>query len=192
MSLDGYIAGPDDGAEHPLGVGGERLFAWMSAGPEENRVERRLAPPDASLPVVEAWTTDCGALVSGRRTFDIAGGWADGHPIDVPIFVVTHEAPDRGRVEPAGAVRDRRSRAGASSWRSRRRATSTSRWAPPARRSSCCGPGSSTRSRSAWSRACSGAASGCFDHLGADPIDLEQVRVTPSEGVTHLRYRVVR
>ena len=31
-----------------------------------------------------------------------------------------------------------------------------------------------------------------FDHLGADPIDLEQISVTPSDGVTHLRYRVVR
>ena len=75
VSLDGFIAGPDDGLEHPLGVGGERLFTWMNAGPETNRVNQYLAPPDASLPVVEAWTAECGAIVSGRRTFDIAGGW---------------------------------------------------------------------------------------------------------------------
>ena len=31
MSLDGFIAGPNDGPERPLGEGGERLFEWYSA-----------------------------------------------------------------------------------------------------------------------------------------------------------------
>ena len=39
-------------------------------------------------------------MISGRRTFDIAGGWADGHPIDVPNFVLTHEPPTDGRWSP--------------------------------------------------------------------------------------------
>jgi len=47
MSLDGFIAGPDDGAEFPLGRGGEALFTWMGAGPESNRVERRRRPDRA-------------------------------------------------------------------------------------------------------------------------------------------------
>jgi hypothetical protein len=42
VSLDGFIAGSDDSPDLPLGRGGEGLFAWMSAGPESNRVERRL------------------------------------------------------------------------------------------------------------------------------------------------------
>lgn len=37
-----------------------------------------------------------GAMISGRRTFDIANGWKDGHPIDVPNFVVTHNPPTSG------------------------------------------------------------------------------------------------
>ncbi len=96
ISLDGFVARPDDGPEYPLGRGGDRLFSWMNAGPESNRVDEFLAPPDASKPVIEAWQAECGAIVSGRRTFDIAGGWKNGHPIDVPIFVVTHDPPTQG------------------------------------------------------------------------------------------------
>ena len=100
MSLDGFIAGSDDSPELPLGRGGERLFTWMSAGPESNRVERRLAPPDSSKVVMDEWMTEYGAIVSGRRTFDIAGGWKDEHPLDVPIFVVTHQVPTHGEWSP--------------------------------------------------------------------------------------------
>src|SRR5437763_16226290 len=99
VSLDGFIAGPDDGAEWPLGRGGEALFAWMSAS-EENRVHEFLAPPDASKAIVDEWMRESGAIISGRRTFDIAGGWKGGHPIDVPIFVVTHEPPTDGEWSP--------------------------------------------------------------------------------------------
>ncbi|HSK98898.1 MAG TPA: hypothetical protein VK869_01045 [Rubrobacteraceae bacterium] len=38
MSLDGFIAGPNDGRERPLGEGGERLFAWYSGGDTEYRL----------------------------------------------------------------------------------------------------------------------------------------------------------
>ena len=100
VSLDGFIAGRDDGHELPLGRGGERLFTWMGAGPESNRLERRLTPPDASKVVMDEWMTESGAILSGRRTFDIANGWKDGHPIDAPIFVVTHQAPTHGEWSP--------------------------------------------------------------------------------------------
>jgi hypothetical protein len=43
--------------------------------------------------VIEEWLTDCGAMIHGRRTFDIAGGWKHGHPIDASIFVLTHKPP---------------------------------------------------------------------------------------------------
>ena len=100
VSLDGFIAGADDGAELPLGRGGDALFTWMSAGPASNQVEARLTPPDASKVVVDEWMTEAGAMISGRRTFDIAGGWKDGHPIDAPIFVVTHDPPTDGEWSP--------------------------------------------------------------------------------------------
>jgi len=89
MSLDGYIADPDDQV-------GE-LFEWYSAG----EVSVPTANEDISLMVDEAGaealselTSNAGALVSGRRLFDIAGGWNDTHPIGAPVVVVTHSAPD--------------------------------------------------------------------------------------------------
>jgi dihydrofolate reductase len=100
ISLDGYIAGPGDSPANPLGDGGEALFAWMSAGPERNRRDEWFCPPDASIPIIEEWGAECGAMISGRRTFDIAGGWKDGHPIDVPNFVVTHDPPTGGQWSP--------------------------------------------------------------------------------------------
>jgi hypothetical protein len=50
------------------------LFTWMGAGPESNRVERRLAPSDSSKVVMDEWMTEGGAIITGRRTFDIANG----------------------------------------------------------------------------------------------------------------------
>jgi len=88
MSLDGYIADPDDGP-------GE-LFDWYEAG------EVSVASPnadvafdvdEASAEVLGELTEDVGALVSGRRLFDIAGGWNDTHPSGAPVVVVTHSAP---------------------------------------------------------------------------------------------------
>lgn len=191
VSLDGFIAGPDDGQEHPLGVGGERLFAWMSGGPERNRTDPRIAPPDASLPVVEAWSAECGAIVSGRRTFDIAGGWKDGHPIDVPIFVVTHEAPTAGEWSPqVRFVTD-----------GLERAIELAREAAGDRDVAVCAAdpvqqllraGLLDEIEVSVVPCLLGAGVRLFDHLGPDPIVLEQTSVIPSTGVTHIRYRVVR
>ena len=60
ISLDGFIAGADDGPGNPLGDGGGALFTWMGAGPERNRIDQWLCPPDASLPVVEEWIREAG------------------------------------------------------------------------------------------------------------------------------------
>ena len=80
VSLDGFIAGPDDGPNLPLDRGGEQLSTWTSAGPESNRVERRITPSDASEVVIVDWMTETGAMISGRRTFAIANGRKGGHP----------------------------------------------------------------------------------------------------------------
>lgn len=191
VSLDGFIAGPDDGPELPLGRGGEALFAWMSGGPEANRVEDRLSPPDASAPVVEEWMTDCGAIISGRRTFDIAGGWADGHPVDVPIFVVTHDAPTSGAWSPrVQFVTD-----------GLERALELSQEAAGDRKVSVCAAdiaqqllraGRLDEIQVSVAPLLLGGGVRLLDHVGPDPITLEQDRVVASEGVTHLRYRVLR
>ncbi len=89
VSLDGYIAGPNDGPGNPLGDGGDALFDWWRAGDIALRGDERLRPPAASLPFVEEMFA-IGAFISGRRTFDIAGGWGGRHPLGVPFFILTH------------------------------------------------------------------------------------------------------
>jgi dihydrofolate reductase len=190
VSVDGFVAGADDGPALPLGRGGEALFTWMGAGPPENEVESRLRPPAASRVVVDEWMTGCGAMVIGRRTFDIARGWADGHPIDAPIFVPTHEPPTEGgwspqvRFVPEGVER----------------ALDLAQEVAGDKLVSVAA-GSVVQQTLALGRldeinlsvapVLLGAGVRLFDHLGG-PVELEQVRVIESEGVTHLRYRVVR
>ncbi|WP_116950239.1 dihydrofolate reductase family protein [Jiangella endophytica] len=88
MSLDGYIAQPDDGI-------GE-LFEWYEAGDVavENPNETvRFAVDEASATVLRELTENVGALIAGRRLFDIADGWDDQHPAGSPVVVVTHRPP---------------------------------------------------------------------------------------------------
>src|SRR5918998_3703575 len=96
MSLDGFIAGPNDGPEHPLGVGGMRLFDWYSSGDTDYVVpsgEMTFRVSSQAAEMLQEVFSEIGALVTGRRTFDITNGWGGRHPIDVPVFVVTHTVP---------------------------------------------------------------------------------------------------
>jgi dihydrofolate reductase len=88
MSLDGYIAEPDD----QIG----ELFDWYESGEVsvESRNEDVAFNVDAaSADVLRALTENGGALVSGRRLFEIANGWGDSHPSGAPVVVVTHRPP---------------------------------------------------------------------------------------------------
>jgi dihydrofolate reductase len=191
MSLDGFIAGADDGPRLPLGRGGEGLFTWMSAGPEANRVESRLRPTDASKVIVDEWMSRTGAMISGRRTFDIAGGWKEGHPIDAPIFVLTHHPPIEGEWSPRvefvteglqSALALAQAAAGDLDV-----GVSGADIAQQLLRA-----GKLDEIQVSVVPLLLGAGVRLFDHLGPDPIQLEQIRVIESEGVTHLRFRVRR
>ena len=91
MSLDGYVAGPDDGPDAPMGTGGFRLFNWL---------DKRNDPGASGEVFREAQATQ--ALISGRRTYELAGHWGGDHHNGVPIFVLTREVPDE---TPPGTVR---------------------------------------------------------------------------------------
>src|SRR5215204_2363439 len=81
VSLDGYIAGPDDGAELPLGQGGEPLFEWFFTGDTPSKYNEmfRLSKPSAKF--FDDGIDTCGAVISGRRTYDIAGAWDGNGPV---------------------------------------------------------------------------------------------------------------
>lgn len=191
VSLDGFVAGADDGVDSPLGTGGDALFRWMSAGPESNRINSYFAPPDASVPVIEGWYAECGAMVSGRRTFDIAGGWRHGHPIDAPIFVVTHDVPIEGEWSPrVSFVTD-----------GVERAVELAKAVAGDKDVAVCAANTAQQLLRAGlldevevsiAPVLLNGGVRLFDHLGTDPIVLEQVQAIASDGVTHIRYRVVR
>ncbi len=88
MSLDGFIADPDDQV-------GE-LFEWYEAGdvsvPSSNE-DVAFDVDEASAEMLRDLTERSGALVSGRRLFDITNGWGDSHPAGAAVVVVTHHAP---------------------------------------------------------------------------------------------------
>ncbi len=92
MSLDGFIAGSRDGPGNPLGDGGGRLFDWWTAGTDCVGSDDRFRSPARSRPVtVEMFA--CGAIITGRRTFDVAHGWGGHHPAGAPFLLLTHHPP---------------------------------------------------------------------------------------------------
>jgi len=94
MSLDGFIAGPNEGPDNGLGDGGERLHEWaFSTGADtdpHSGVPRRL--PGVNGQVFDEFMTT-GAVVAGRGTFEPAGGWGGDHHDGVPIFILTRHDP---------------------------------------------------------------------------------------------------
>ncbi len=89
MSLDGFIAGPDDGKDNPFGTGGIRLHDWLGDG--EDRVDG-LRPGDEAGRTVFDEMLATGAVITGRRTGEFVGYWDGEHHGGVPIFVPTHRA----------------------------------------------------------------------------------------------------
>jgi dihydrofolate reductase len=89
MSLDGYVADPDDGVEE--------VFDWYFSGDVEVAVPTGAFTFQVSEPSarhLRDLIAAVGAMLTGRRTFDRAHGWEGRHPFDVPAFVVTHRVPD--------------------------------------------------------------------------------------------------
>jgi dihydrofolate reductase len=101
MSLDGYVAGPEQSTQHPLGIGGEQLHSWLvplkafreSHGAEGGEV-------NASTRFAEDILAGAGATIMGRNMFGGGPGpwddepwngwWGDNPPFRHPVFVLTH------------------------------------------------------------------------------------------------------
>jgi dihydrofolate reductase len=183
MSLDGYVAGPHDSKDAPMGIDGFRLFNWL---------DRRNDPGPSGQVVAEAMSTR--ALISGRRTYELAGHWQGDHHDSVPIFVLTHAVPDE---PPPGSVRY---------------VTDVHECASQARAAAGDGDvmvhGAGAAQALLRARQLDelelhvvpvllGQGRRLFDNLPAEHIELDLVRVLttpdieePTQRVTHLRYRV--
>jgi dihydrofolate reductase len=195
MSLDGFIAGPNDGPGQPLGEGGERLFEWFSGGDTEYGLpgtEMVFRVSQQSAEMLREAHAGMGAFVTGRRTFDIANAWGGSPPLGVPTFVVTHAVPDEwvyegspfefvtdgveGAVERARAVAgDKDVAVGAASIAQQ-----------------CIRAGFLDEIHVDLVPVLLGDGVRLFEHIGAGPIELESTRVIEGTGVTHLTFRVVK
>jgi dihydrofolate reductase len=92
MSLDGFVAGPNEGPDNGLGDGGERLHEWAFTGavPDQSGVPGR--PSGVNGQVFDEMMAT-GAVVAGRGTFEPAGGWGGDHHDGVPIFILSRREP---------------------------------------------------------------------------------------------------
>jgi dihydrofolate reductase len=188
MSLDGFIAGPNDDES--------QVFAWMFKG--EQDLKMTTGEHDIDLKVTEEGAEQfegmaqaIGAIVSGRRMFDVAGAWGGRHPLNVPIVVLTHNPPQEwvGK-EPFTFVTD-----GIESAVAKAKAIAGDKNV---------GVGGADVTRQCLKLGLLdeigidlvpvllGRGVRLFEYMGIEPVELEIAGVTEDVGVTHLRYRVVK
>ena len=189
MSLDGFVAGPGDDFE--------RLFRWYAAGDTEYvypnpRWTVRVSAASAAL--LHEMSASTGAIVTGRRLFDMTDGWGGRHPMDVPIVVVTHRgAEDWVAAHPdapftfvtegvEAAIEQARVLAG-----DKAVAIGGADVAQQALRA-----GLVDEIGVELVPALLGTGVPFFANLGPNPIELESTLRVGGQGVTHLRYRVVQ
>lgn len=91
MSLDGFVAQPDDNPAE--------LFDWYWGGDvviPSAQETMSFSTDAASASMLTELTSGCGAIIAGRRLFDQTDGWGDNHPSGAPVVVVTHRPPPQG------------------------------------------------------------------------------------------------
>jgi dihydrofolate reductase len=195
MSLDGFIAGPKDGPQLPLGEGGERLHEWvydLATWRKAHGLEGGMTNRDAE--VLDEAMRDNGAIVLGRRMFDNAHGWGDNPPFHVPVFVLTHEA--RGQEVKEGGTTFTFVADGIDSALDQAKAAAGDKDVAVAGGANTIqqylGAGLIDEMQIHVAPLLLGGGVRLFDHLGTDQVELETTRVIESPAVTHLKFRVVK
>ena len=187
MSLDGYIAGPHDSDANPFGDGGQRLHQWMFGddGPAAGLA-------GAGREVFDDLRGETGAMISGRRLYDVTGGWSGSHPFaGIPVFVVTHAAP---AAVPAGKTPFTFVTEGVAN------AVARAQLAAGGKSVYVIGGASVVRQLLAAGLVGElridvvpvllGGGVSLFGECAGAPVEMEQAKVTVADDVTHLRYRV--
>jgi dihydrofolate reductase len=203
MSLDGFVAGPDQSEQNPLGVGGMELHQWLfplAAFREPHGDEG--GEVNATTPVVEGWVENIGATVMGRNMFGggpgpwgedaWTGWWGDEPPFHNPVYVLTHHPRDP--VEMKGDTTFHFVTDGIES------ALEQAKEAAGGRDVSLGGSANVAQQYLAAGLIDEmeisvvplflGAGTRLFDNLGDAKLELVQVRVVEAPGITHLKYRV--
>jgi dihydrofolate reductase len=204
MSLDGYLAGPNQSEDEPLGVGAEALHEWMmnlKAWRESHGKEGGEA--NASTTVAEDMVRNVGASIMGRKMFGpVQGGpwdeadpwngwWGDDPPFHVPVFVLTHHEREPLTLSDTTfhfvtggadeALERARDAAGDKDVTLTGGAETIRQYLAA---------GHVDEFQVSVSPVLLGAGERLLDDLGDDPPKLELVRVLEAPGVTHLKYSV--
>jgi dihydrofolate reductase len=194
VSLDGFVAGPNDGPELGLGEGGERLHEWLFELESFHRLHGRTGGvTNEDNEVLNEVFRRAGAVLVGRRMFDNARGWGDHPPFHMPVFVLTHESRDvlvkddttftfvtdgiESAVEQAKAAagdKDVSIGGGASTIQQ------------------CLKAGLLDEIQVHLVPVLLGGGIRLFDEMGTEPMELEPTRLIASPAVTHLRFSVVK
>ena len=203
VSLDGFIAGTNDNSANPLGDGGMRLFDWYFDGDTPIRQYQAAASRGASVPpfklsrssaeVFEELLDTTGAVITGRRTYDITDGWGGNGPVPgLPLFVLTHNIPEQVPKGESGYtfVTD-----GVESAVAQAKAAAGDKYVNlmgSAAPQQCLRAGLLDEVQLHVVPVLLGRGVRLFDDLGAERVELEIVRVVDSPGVAHLRHRVIK
>jgi dihydrofolate reductase len=195
ISLDGFVAGPNDGPENGLGDGGQALFNWYFSGDIAVQITGDVPPMKLSRAsadyLKELWPT-FGAMVAGRRMFDIAGAWQGRPPGGGPCYIVTHNPPQEWLYAGSpftfvtdgveSAVRQAQAAAG-----DKNVAISSASIAQQ-----CLQAGLLDEIYLDVTPVLLGGGVRLFEHVGDRPVTLERIKVVEAPGVTHLGFRVVK
>ena len=204
MSLDGFIAGPNQSEENPLGEGGTQLHEWalgLAAWREPHGQDG--GEVNASTEVVEESLANIGATVMGRNMFGgegrwgddpWQGWWGDDPPFHTPVFIVTHH--QREPVTKQGGTTFTFVTDGIGSALDQARTAASGQDV---------GLGGGANVAQQYLKAglidemhislvpiLLGDGARLFDNLGGAEVGLECTRAVEAPGVTHLTYRVVR
>jgi dihydrofolate reductase len=93
MSLDGFIAGPNETDDNGLGDGGDRLHDWAFPDVDPDRRGPHVGRLAGANGEISGEMRTTGAVVAGRGTFEPAGGWGGDHHDGVPIWVYSRHEP---------------------------------------------------------------------------------------------------
>jgi dihydrofolate reductase len=202
MSLDGFVAGPDQSEDDPLGVGGEQLHEWvMPLAAWRESHGREGGEVNASSAVIEETVENIGAAVMGRNMFgggpgpwsgDWTGWWGDDPPFHHPVFVLTHHVREPLPME--GGTTFHFVTDGIES------ALEQAKEAAVGKDVSLSGGASAAQQYLAAGLVDEmlisvvpvflRGGSRLFEGLGDDDIKLEQLRAIDAPGVTHITYRI--
>ena len=187
MSLDGFVADENDGVDE--------VFDWYFSGDVEvptasatSDMTFQVSPPSAEH--LTGLVAEIGAMLTGRRTFDVADGWGGQHPWDVPAFIVTHQVPD-GWPRPGSTVQFVTDGIESAVARARSAAGPKSVGVHGAQTiKQCLDAGLLDEIHIDLAAVLLGAGVRMFDHVANTPVVLGNPTVVAGVGVTHLRYPV--